>query len=277
MSSLTPTTEANVYGSVRVKYYPTTGGKRVAQIQAFDHPVFRRSGWIERDKPGEDESPEQMFAGEHTDPALLRERALRRAKIAAFDLIACNPDLDAFCTFTFDPSKFDRTSYDDVYKALSIWAGNRVQRRGLKYVLVPEYHETHRDVYGDAIHFHALCTSEALDLVRAISPYDGHPLTEHGRAVYNISSWRYGFSTAMLVKASETDRDKVTKYIYKYMGKQGGQKIGGRYYLHGGDLATPTYKVYDDLSEVDVDLDAAKYNRVSDIDGAGVYSEWSFI
>lgn len=272
MSSLTPTTEANVYGSVKVKYYPTPGGgKRLALVQAFDRPVFRRAGYVAR---GEDDSDvtEQMFGDARTDPEELRERATRRAKIAAFDLIACNPDLDAFCTFTYSPERVERASYDDVYKALSIWAGNRVQRRGLKYVAVPEYHKK-----GNAIHFHALCTSGALDLVRAHSPYDGHALTEHGRAVYNIPSWRYGFSTAMLIGATETDRDKVVKYIYKYMGKQGGQKIGGRYYLHGGALLTPTFKVYDDLAEVDVDLEAAKYSRSEEIAGAGMYSEWSFI
>ena len=270
MSSLTPVSEAEVYGKCRAKYYPTVNGEyRLASVQMFDRPVFRRSGFVALS--GDEDRAEQMF-GEGSSPKENRERATRRAKIAAFDLIACNPDLDSFCTFTFDPGSHDRCSYDDVYRALSIWASNRVQRRGLKYVAVPEFHKD-----GEAIHFHALATSGALDLERARSPYTGRPLSKDGKPVYNIASWRYGFSTALMVGATETDRDKVVKYIYKYMGKQSGQKIGGRYYLHGGDLLTPSYKISDDPGDFIENYDDVKYYRCDKIDGAGQYYEWDFI
>jgi hypothetical protein len=53
--------------------------------------------------------------------------------------------------------------------------------------------------------------------------------------VFNIDSWKLGFSTAM---RTQGERKQVAGYIAKYITKSL-EKVGGRYYLHGGKLAEP--------------------------------------
>ena len=88
----------------------------------------------DRDLPMSQELFESIRAEENL------QRAIRRAKTAAFDLIECNHDLDCFGTLTFDPEKIDSKSYSDVYGVLKVWLSNRVQRNGMKYILCPEHH-----------------------------------------------------------------------------------------------------------------------------------------
>ena len=216
---------------------------RLAQIQTFSDPRFREGGWESREKKqnnrsileGDTEELEANFQGDPDDI----ERATRRARKNAFDIIMCNPDLDVFVTFTYSPDTItDKADYDECYKYLNTWLSNRVQRNGLKYVCVPE-----RTKAGD-IHFHAIMNSSALKLEMAISPKTGRPLTHGSKPLYNISDWKRGFTSAEIITCNEDGVDaraKVSKYIFKYMGKQCGQKIGGRYVLIGGDVKKPVY------------------------------------
>lgn len=252
----------------RAKYIPDgNGGMRLAMVQSFSFPIFKDNGLEEL----KSRRTEQMF-GERSDAILAeyQRRATRRAKVAAFDLILCNYDLDTFCTFTYRPDGNDRASYEDVYKKLSVWCSNAVQRRGLKYVAVPEYHGD-----GKAIHFHMLANRSALHLVEA--HHKCMPIYHsNGSKVYNIDDWRHGFSTAVDIRAEIADRDAVAKYIFKYMGKQDGQKIGGRYFLHGGKLAKPIYRLADD-PQAFFDGAQPRYHRELDIIDGATYSEWSFV
>ena len=141
----------------------------------------------------------------------------------------CNPDLDTFVTFTVDPNQADRQSYDQICAKLSVWLSNRVQRRRLKYILVPEYHKD-----GVSIHFHGITNREGLDLV-----YSGHK--RKGQKVYNVADLPLGYSTAIRI-TGENATQKVSKYIWKYITKQKGQKIGGRFFLHGGPMEVPRYE-----------------------------------
>lgn len=144
------------------------------------------------------------------------ERATRRARKNAFDMIMCNHDLDTFATFTYSPDAVDdKASYDECYKYLNTWLSNRVQRRGLMYVCVPE-----RTKRGD-IHFHAIMNSSALNLEAAYSPKTGRQLTHHGNPLYNVTDWKRGFTSAELIHQradGENEREAVSKYIFKYMG-----------------------------------------------------------
>lgn len=199
------------------------------------------------------------------------ERASRRAKINAFDFIMSNADLDTFGTFTFRPDEdVDRSNYDDCYNKLKTFLSNRVQRNGLKYIVVPEHHKS-----GD-IHFHGIMNSGALKLARAHSPA-GRAITQNGQAVYNITDWRAGFSTAKIIGKTDEDRVKVAKYIFKYMGKQMGQKIGGRYCLIGGaDMQRPRYIYADEIEEIP-DYDTAVYSREVNVSSNLNYKELSFL
>ena len=177
--------------------------------------------------------------GTHEDNV---RRAINRAKVRAFDLIISNPDLDAFVTLTCDPEKVVRTDYNAVYKYLKVWLSNKVSRRDLRYILCPEYHKD-----GESIHFHMICNRCALDAVPAMTP-SGKVRQRKGKPVYNVPEWKLGFSTAQIISRDDP-REAVAKYIFKYMGKASGAKIGGRYFLHGGRLLEPFYLYADSLEE----------------------------
>ena len=255
----------------RAKYVPDgVGGVRLAMVQGFSYPVFNPSPHPERESTPQafesalDEAEVEIIGAEDDI-----ERASRRAKIAAFDKILCNFDLDTFATFTFAPDAVvDRGGYDECYQALKPWLSNRVQRRGLKYVIVPERHKK------GGIHFHALMNSSALSLERAHSAKSGRALNHAGNPLYNLTDWPYGFTSAEIIRHGAEDRQKVAKYIFKYMGKQSGQKIGGRYVLSGGDLIGPTYIYGDSVDEL-LDGSTVVFDREVEVPGGAMYYEYS--
>lgn len=260
----------------RAKYIPQPDGSlRLSLVQSFSRPNFRPSGWEDRKSSLTSDLVfdefETVTKREHIGNADDIERATRRAKINAFDLIQCNPDLDTFCTFTYAPDSVDdKASYDDCYGKLAVWLSNRVQRADLKYILVPERHKS-----GD-IHFHAIMNSAALKLDVARSPNTHRLLKHNGRQVYNITDWPYGFTTAELIGGTLDDRDAVSKYVFKYMGKQLGAKIGGRYALIGGKLARPVYQ-YGETAEEFLDGHTVKYDREVNIGDSLTYREYSLV
>lgn len=257
----------------RAKFFvdPATGEVRLMSIAQASRPVFRVDGY----EPSEDERPEffsgvdeEVIIGELVDPDNFdsqeqnRARAVRRAKRVCFDLCTCNA-FDTFLTLTFNKEYIDRTDYHATYAKIKNWLSNGVQRRGLRYLAVPEYHKD-----GEAIHFHLLANSDALQLVDS-----GHK--RHGKPVYNVKNWQWGFSTAIPVDGEEA-HIKTAKYIVKYMGKQMGAKIGGRFYLAGGDLARPFFDLADTPEEFGVSLSDASYVREIAQDW-GSFKEWSFL
>lgn len=156
-----------------------------------------------------------------------QRRAAQRARRNLFDLAACN-DFDLFFTLTLSPEEIDRYDYKEAVRRLGQWLSNRVRRKGLRYVAVPELHK------DGAVHFHGLCNAEAVKLVDS-----GHK-DSHGRKVYNVSDWSFGFTTAVRLNGSY---EAVCHYIAKYITKQQeGGTIGGRYYFHGGELLRPVYR-----------------------------------
>lgn len=280
--------------NARAKYIPQADGTlKLALVQCFTQPKFRKSGTeisYELDANGNevkfvidyatdlgkvpkaprvDEDPD--IVEDPREPALSDiERATRRAKINAFDIILSNPDLDTFATFTYRPDEsLNKSSYEDCYRLLGVWLSNRVQRSGLKYVIVPERHRS-----GD-IHFHGILNSSALKLVRARGP-SGRALTREGKPLFNLEDWKHGFTTAQIIGGGEVDREKVAKYVFKYMGKQSGQKIGGRYCLIGGELERPLF-VYGDTAEELIGDRSCKYDREVNVGDELTYREYSFI
>ena len=103
------------------------------------------------------------------------------------------------------------TNPKEVIKAFEKWLENAVSRKGLKYILVPEYHKK------GGIHCHALindCDFKFVDSgTRLVKGHDKplkidtikrlHICDKLGcdisdlPVVYNVSDWRYGFSTAI--------------------------------------------------------------------------------
>lgn len=245
----------------RAKYVPDleNGGYKLASIQKASRPIFNEGFEQVVDRQPLKTEDENKIVETSSDD--LVKRATRRAKERCFDYILCN-DLDVFTTLTYNPDHADRESYSDVYKKLSTWLSNRVQRRGLIYVCVPEYHAD-----GKSIHFHMLSNREPLKLVDS-----GHK--KGGQIIYNVDDWDWGFSTSLIVDGEDA-RTKVAKYIFKYMGKQLGQKIGGRYYLSGGKLSEPLFVFSEDPSEFG-DLESAGYHKYNEGEW-GSFEEWSFL
>lgn len=160
---------------------------------------------------------------ETPDPEDL-ERARRRARANVRRLALAN-DFRWFVTLTIDPDKVDSFDAAAVVKRMSQWASNQVKRRGLVYVLVPEYHKSGR------IHFHGFFN----DVLEAVD--SGHT-DALGHKVYNLPGWGYGFTTAIELYG---DRHAAVGYVTKYIGKES-QKIGGRWYYSGGKLQKPVEK-----------------------------------
>ena len=170
-------------------------------------------------------------------PASERERSdsLKRSKDKVFDIARLN-DWKYFLTITFDGSEYDFNNPDFVKKKVNKWLKNEVQRQGLKYLLIPEYHEK------GGIHCHALINS-ALDVTDSgtviVAGYPKPVKRENAlkfgsdilHTVYNVPKWKYGFSTAIEI----TDTTGFAYYITKYITK-GNDKIFGKYYWAGGDI-----------------------------------------
>ena len=180
-----------------------------------------------------------LIDAEHERESVSREersddnarRARRRAIGKVYDYFNSNPDLNMFVTLTLSPQEVDRGNYAEVYKRLSTWLENRVRRNGMKYLLIPEYHAD-----GENIHFHGTFNESALELKKS-------GVKRRGKVVYNIADFPLGFTTAIRI-SGEDATVKVARYMLKYITKSfdSGEKIGGRYYLHGGKLALPRFE-----------------------------------
>lgn len=184
---------------------------------ASEFPIFSETGYTRADY--EEKPPRAKPSAANID------RAIRRARSEMRMILRNNP-LPWFVTLTFDGSKIDRYDPREIVRRVGYWCDNNVRRRGLAYALVPEYHK------DGAIHFHGFFNS-ALDMVDS-----GH--TIHGRPVYNCPGWSFGFTVCERVD----DNAKALAYALKYIGK-GRDKIGGRWWYHGGDLVKPEVEYVD--------------------------------
>lgn len=232
----------------RIKHYPD--GSR--ELMACSKPVFRAAGWEERGKARTGRKRPQAGGGDLA-------RAVRRARQQVRDLALCNP-MTYFVTLTLDQVQVDRYDMAAITRKLNAWLSNQVQRRGLKYILVPERHK------DGAVHFHGFF-NDALEVVDSgtVSMHGGKPkrprsdaqraawLSDGGHVVYNLPGWSMGFTTAIELYG---DYDSAVGYVCKYIGKDmplnnsGAKapfpdgpvpsgKIGGRWYYSGGDLDRP--------------------------------------
>lgn len=222
-----PRTRGEVMHNGRVLLSPTG---EVLEVCTASRPIFRDAGFDPLSTQKSPASTQKSPKGTHPSPESAA-KAARRARKELFLCAACNRELDTFVTFTQAPDKVDdRYDYKEAVRRLGRWLDNRVRRRGLRYIFVPELHQ------DGAVHWHGLCNASALRLVDS-----GHK-DKRGRTIFNVEDWTYGFTTATLVSDHLAACRYVTKYIAK--GMQAGT-IGGRYWLHGGNLARPSVLLFD--------------------------------
>lgn len=229
----------DVLCNARAKIFP---GGECREIMVYSYPVFNRlgaSGSVTDTRPRHKYDPDKLaivdaeeassalgdlWEHEARDRAASNlERAQRRARTAVFDLAYCN-DFSEMITLTLDPAKIDRYDYRTIVRKLNRWLSNRVQRRGFRYVIVPELHE------DGAIHFHGLCN----DVLTRVD--SGHK-AKGGKVIYNLPEWDLGFTTCVMLNGVY---EAACRYVCKYISKSQG-KVGGRYYLSGGGLQHPRY------------------------------------
>lgn len=178
-------------------------------------------------------------------PVSIRHDNLKRAKDSIYDLVYSN-DWEFFFTGTIDPKKIDSSDPQSLKKPLQNWFKNMQKRYGLSYVCIFERHKK------GGIHIHGLIRSCPLTPLKLVASntksYYGfkRPMTDKtalkhglnpskGQTVYNLSTWKFGFSTAIKVYGN---RGSLAHYITKYITKDN-EKIMGRYYWHSRDLQKP--------------------------------------
>lgn len=263
-------TRSDCFYNARTKYFIGSDGEPVAyEKMVCNRQVFSDGGNVLSDYTKDIEhkldyiaAHEEIFGDQPTFGKKFKPRkatkqelldaSRRRARRKIFDYCICN-DFDLFITLTLDASLIDRENPAAVIKKLNSFLGNRVKRKGLKYIGVPEYHK------NGGIHFHFLTTSCGFELVdsgtvsiegrkkpikKSTAKKYGIPESEW-HTVYNVVDWKLGFSTAIFTYGS---RGAVAQYMSKELCKsvqktlvQNGSidKIGGRWYYHGGDLKKP--------------------------------------
>lgn len=254
----TSITKEGLCHNTRIKHFPDGS----AQILSCSRRVFREPGW---EDPGKWDrtSSEDPLLHRDSDPSAARMRAQRRAKGQIRDLALSNR-FTYFVTLTLDQTRVDRYDIKAVTLKLNQWLDNQVRRRGLKYILVPELHK------DGAIHFHGFF-NDALSVVDSgtvIPPQGGKPrkpksakmraqwLQNGGHVVYNLPQWSLGYTTAIALYG---DYRSAVGYVCKYISKEQ-EKIGGRWFYHGGDLRKP-----------DVELVDVNFEDVEDVDGAATF------
>jgi hypothetical protein len=219
--------------NTRVKYFPDC-----IKIACFSKSIFNPEGFEEITKKDEKDEkvPKPKIKNSET-----RADSMKRSQDKVYEIAAANT-FDYFVTLTLDEIKISRTDKDEIYKKLRNFLQNKVQRNGLKYLIVPEYHKD-----GEAIHFHGLLSGN-LELKDSGKRY------HDGRVIYNLGDWGYGFSTVL-----ETDKNvnALAKYIVKYITKDS-SRILGKYYLAGGkglQRSVPT----DYIDQYYAEFDGKKY------------------
>lgn len=123
-----------------------------------------------------------------------------------------------FITLTFDESKVNRYDYDECMSKANKWFNNQKSRKApdLKYLFVPEQHK------DGAWHIHGIISDVGemsfVDSGRVAigeKAYRRSDVNSKGATIYNLSGWKFGFSTATKVR----DKYKVASYITKYITK----------------------------------------------------------
>ena len=190
-----------------------------------------------------EEVVEEKEDDEEKDLVNMRSKkvASNRAKNKVYELARAN-SWDWFLTFTFDREKVDSSNYDVTLKKIKKWLDNQKQRYApeLKYIIIPELH-------ADKVHyhFHGLL-ADCGDMVFTDS---GHK--KRGKPIYNLTGFKFGFTTATKVE----DTGRVASYIVKYMTKELNDSLYNRHrYLASRNLKKPEIVEYNLTPEQWVDM-----------------------
>lgn len=214
----------------------------IIEQKLFDN-TFENDNILSTETDTEKEQKKVNKTNKQNKTGEARSDSLKRAKDKVFDICRLN-QFSYFITITFNGSEFDSKDPQFVMKKVRNWLQNLVKRKGLKYILIPEYHKK------GGIHCHAL-VNDVLDMVdsgtRLVQGYnkpvkldtvDKRGLTVRN-VVYNIADWKYGFSTAIKLDGNSAFYYYITKYVTK-----DNKMIFGNYYWSGGGVVREPEIIY---------------------------------
>lgn len=189
--------------------------------------------WSERTQTRGTEKQKKKRDGHSVKQKEIENHA--RAIQKVYDYAKSN-DFEWFITLTFDKDKVNRYDYDSVSAALSAWTkalNNNSNCGKFAWLIVPEQHD------DGAYHFHGLIKGD-LPVTQAINPRTNEPLKDKaGNQVYNITTYKHGFTTATKIK----DRKRTASYITKYLTKEIVVPKGKKRYWASRNLNKPTEKL----------------------------------
>lgn len=188
------------------------------------------------------ENAEQREARER----LNLKNSVARTKKTIYDL-ARSCEWEYFITLTFDGSKIDRTNFKQCMAKVRVWLQN--QRRDyapdLKFIMVPELHwdNVSWHCHGLLANVENMQFSDSGKVAVGKKAYDRKGLYKDFPAIYNMSGWSLGWSTA--IKIHDNEGHKTEQYITKYITKQSCILAKGchRYYA-SKNLSSPNVKTY---------------------------------
>jgi len=211
-----PVTLAGTLTNARMKTYLY---KETVQVSNAD--IFRRSPYYEDENgnpPGR--AYDVPSKGNGADPERSLEESQRRARSAVQDIALCNRFTHMF-TWTLSPDLIDRYDAKAVYKKIRAFLSNATQRKGFRYVCIPELHN------DGAIHFHGLCSLGDVEIVQSIRKNGTLRRDGKGRLVFNMTAWTWGFSTCVEL---DENYERAVNYVCKYITKSD-SKVFGKWYL----------------------------------------------
>lgn len=159
-----------------------------------------------------------------------------------------------FVTLTINSKLLDNTDFNLVSEKLNIWTNNLKKRYApdLKYIIVPELHKD-----KSKWHFHGLFAnigkmplvfSGKVCVGKFVYDYVKKPFATK---IYNLPLWKYGFSTATIIR----DSSKASSYITKYITKDLSHILQNQHrYLASQNTDKPLERVfnidYDELTRI---------------------------
>lgn len=233
--NLAPLSNGCVYHNTKVKVYPDGS----MNITYSKKSIFREKGVEVRPKDDVIEEVVLKEREEHSEKRDRSEEWLRVNRDRVRDICIIN-DFTHFLTITINPEKIDSFDVEAVKRKLRNWLNNMQNRKGLKYILIPEYHKSGR------IHCHALVNDvfQLVDSGKRTWSYDGAV-----KVIYNVVDWRYGWSTCIPL---DKNKLRIANYVTKYLSK-GSDKIFGKYFWSSKNLQREPEVILTDYDYSEID------------------------
>lgn len=235
------TEKQDVFKNAKVKFTPDG----FCKVSCFTRKIYKGEGYEALEYFSREQAEIELMSppakeAEAVKSDRVRQDSFKRSKNAIFEIASAN-EWKYMVTFTVDKDKCDRYDREAVKKAFSGWLYDMSKRKGLKALIIPEYHK------DKAIHFHGLI-NDSLEMVHSGTfkiegekkPVKDSTLRRRGltpqaetvKDVYNVKGYKLGFSTAVPLDGNVT---RVSYYMTKYCTKDL-EKIFGSYYFCVGKV-----------------------------------------